>query len=198
MFYNLVKLVLGSFIAIVFRQKVIGGENIPKEGGVIIAANHVSLWDPPVIGSAISRNISFMAKEELFAIPVFNWAITKLGTFPVRRNTADRNAIRTALNKLADGQVVGLFPEGTRSKDGELGTPEPGIALIAAKAGVPIIPTAVIGTNQFCKNGHIFPCFQVRFGKPVLIPPGRADKDTLEQISGKIMTEIASQLEQVK
>ena len=190
MLYSVVKFLLGSFIKLFFRLKVTGAEHLPREGGAIVAANHVSLWDPPVVGAALPRPVCFMAKEELFELPLLGWTILRLGAFPVRRNTADRTAIRTALGRLADGYLLGLFPEGTRSKNGELGNPEPGIALIAAKAGVPIIPAAIIGTNRRLFDGVLVPRFEVRFGEALHISSGKTDKETLEQISSDIMEQI--------
>ena len=188
--YNFLCLLLGAIFSIFFRWKVIGAENIPAAGGVIIAANHVSLWDPPVLGAAIPRRIHFMAKEELFTNPVFSWLITKLGAFPVKRGIADRTAIRTALSLLENGSVLGLFPEGTRSKTGVLGAPEPGLAMLAIKAGVPVVPAAIVGTNKVLRDGHIFPQFRVIFGKPLSLARDTAGKDSLDVLSGKVMGEI--------
>ncbi len=188
--YNFLCLLLGAIFSIFFRWKVIGAENIPAAGGVIIAANHVSLWDPPVLGAAIPRRIHFMAKEELFANPVFSWLITNLGAFPVKRGIADRTAIRTALSLLENGSVLGLFPEGTRSKTGVLGAPEPGLAMLAIKAGVPVVPAAIVGTNKVLRDGHIFPQFRVIFGKPLSLARDTAGKDSLDVLSGKVMGEI--------
>ena len=188
--YNFLCLLLGAIFSIFFRWKVIGAENIPAAGGVIIAANHVSLWDPPVLGAAIPRRIHFMAKEELFTNPVFSWLITKLGAFPVKRGIADRTAIRTALSLLENGSVLGLFPEGTRSKTGVLGAPEPGLAMLAIKAGVPVVPAAIVGTNKLLRDGHIFPQFRVIFGEPLSLARDTAGKESLDVLSGKVMGEI--------
>ena len=132
-----------------------------------------------------------MAKEELFSLSAFKWFITKLKAFPVRRGTADRTAIKHAIRLLKNCEILGAFPEGTRSKAGELGKPEPGIAMIALKAGVPIVPVAIIGTNKVCKNGCIFPRFIVKFGKPIIINEEKTDKQMLENISNTIMQEIS-------
>lgn len=189
--YKLLHLLLSAIFALFFRRQVIGAENIPATGGVIIAANHVSLWDPPVLGTAISRPIHFMAKEELFTNPVFSRLISRLGAFPVRRGIADRTAIRTALSLLEDGSVLGLFPEGTRSKTGILGAPEPGLAMLAVKAGVPVVPAALIGTNKVLRDGHLFPQFKVIFGKPLYLSrDSSSGKDSLDSLSGKVMSEI--------
>lgn len=120
-----------------FKCQIVGVENIPSTKGVIIAANHISLWDPPLIGTFLPRKINFMAKEELFDIPIIGYIIKRLNAFPVKRGTADRVAIKKAISLLKSGECLGLFPEGTRSKDGKLGEAEAGMALIAIKADVP-------------------------------------------------------------
>ncbi len=194
--YKILHTFLRYFFSLAFRWRIEGAENIPSQGGVIIASNHISLWDPPVVGSAIARPVHFMAKEELFAIPVFSWIITRLNAFPVRRGTADRGAIRKAITLLEQGEVVGLFPEGTRSKTDKLGQPEPGVAMIAHKVGVPIVPTAVIGTNKLGKHGIFLPRFIVKFGKPIIINKCKSDKDTLENTGILLMQEIARLLEE--
>jgi 1-acyl-sn-glycerol-3-phosphate acyltransferase len=194
--YSVVRFFLHYFFKIIFRCKIIGENNIPTNGGAIIASNHVSLFDPPVVGTAITRPVHFMAKEELFAIPLLGWIFRKLKSFPVRRATADRTAIRHAINLLENGEILGLFPEGTRSLTGKLGKPETGLAMIALKSGVPIIPTAVIGTNKVCKDGQFLPHFVVKFGNPITVIKGKADKETMEDLSNQIMKEISLLLEE--
>jgi len=189
--YSFFKTVFYYFFTVIFRFKIIGTEHIPAHGGVIIAANHISLWDPPVLGAACMRSIHFMAKEELFAIPGLKWIITKLKAFPVRRGAADRTAIRHAINLLKKGEILGVFPEGTRSTTGELGKPEAGIAMIALKAGVPIVPACIIGTNRLFKDGCMFPQFIIKFGKPIMIKEDKNDKEMMEKISITIMQEIS-------
>ncbi len=181
-----------SFIfSVFFRWQISGAENIPKQGGVIIAANHISLWDPPVVGTAVPRPLHFMAKEELFANGILRFIITALNAFPVKRGTADRSAIRKALALLAQGELLGLFPEGTRSKNGELGNPEAGVAMIALKANVPIIPAAIIGTNKVFSKESFLPQFKIYFGKPVY-PDAKAEyREDMSLLSAKIMQEIA-------
>ncbi len=192
--YSFLKIVLIIIFRLLFRCKITGQENIPQQGGVLIASNHISLWDPPLIGAFMHRPIHFMAKEELFKNPLFSWIIRQLNAFPVRRGTADRNAIRTAIELLEKGQCLGLFPEGTRSKNGLLGPAEPGVAMIALKAGATIVPTAIIGTNKVLKDS-LFPKFELRFGKPIRLNKEKADKENLEKISKMIMTEIAILIE---
>lgn len=190
MFYKIAHPIVRFFLRLFFRLHVSGLENLPA-GGVIVAPNHVSNFDPPVIGCALPRRIHFMAKEELFKTPIFRWIITNLCAFPVRRGTADRGAIRNTLSLLAAGEIVGIFPEGTRSKTGQLGKPEAGLAMIAAKAAVPVVPTAVFGTNKVFSDGHILPQIRVVFGAPLYINPGRNDKEALEEFNAAVMQAIS-------
>jgi 1-acyl-sn-glycerol-3-phosphate acyltransferase len=130
----------------------------------------------------------------LFANPVFAWVIKRLNAFPVQRGAADRVAIRKALLLLEQQELLGIFPEGTRSKTGVLGDPEPGVALIAAKAGAPIVPAAIFGTNQFGKCGFRLPKFAVVFGSPIYPEPGKTDRESLEILSQSMMKAIANLL----
>lgn len=194
--YNILKIILWLFFRLFFRLEVSGIENLPKEGPALVAANHASLWDPPVIGVNIPRYIHFMAKEELFKIPVLSLIVKKLQAFPVRRGTADRAAIRTAIHLLESGELIGVFPEGTRSKTGNLGRPEAGVAMIALKTGAPIIPTAVIGTHGTFSTGNRIPKFKVKFGKPIYFTNEKHDKETIEKLSNIMMREIERLLEE--
>jgi len=190
MLYDFVRIVLSAIFRCIFRCKVAGRENIPKQGGVIIAANHLSLWDPPLAATFVPRYVHFMAKEELFKIPIFGYIIKKLHSFPVRRGASDRAAIRTAITLLNDGHCLGLFPEGTRSKNGTIRKAEPGLALIALKAGVPVVPTAVIGTNKIMAKGSFLPKLEVRYGKPIQFASDQTDKVALQDFSQRIMDEV--------
>lgn len=190
MVYDLFKIILPRLFRLLCRCKVSGQENIPKSGGVIIAANHISNWDPPVVASFVPRHVHFMAKQELFEVPVFGWVIRKMHAFPVRRGTADRTAIKTAIRLLEEGHCLGLFPEGTRSKDGALQKAEPGLALIAMKAGVPVVPAVIVGTERICAAGSFFPKLKIRYGKPLQLAEGQTDKADLQNFSQRIMDEI--------
>ncbi len=169
--YLLARAVFAVIFRLIFRIKISGIENIPENGAVIIASNHLSLWDPPIVGYAVPRPVNFMAKEELFTIPLFGLLIRRLKAFPVKRGSADRTAIRHAINILESGQVVGLFPEGTRSKKGSLGEFEPGIGLIAFKANAVVIPTAIINSNKIFSSDKFLPQLKVVFGNPIFVSP---------------------------
>jgi 1-acyl-sn-glycerol-3-phosphate acyltransferase len=192
MIYKILHIMLKFSLHLFFRLRSSGLENVPP-GGCIIASNHISLLDPPVIGCSLprTRKINFMAKEELFKIPLFNSVITQMGAFPVKRGMPDRNAIRYAVSVLQSGEVLGMFPEGTRSKTGQLGEPLPGMAMIAVKAGVPVVPAAVFGTNTLWGHGHFFPPILVKFGRPIYLASGRTAKESGEILTKTVMEEIS-------
>lgn len=192
MFYSFLRNLCRIFYIIVYRITVIGEENIPKEkGGYIIASNHVSNNDPPVVGITFKGKYTFMAKEELFhKNPIFTWLITKLGAFPVKRGAKDgAQAIQKALESLKNGRIFVIFPEGTRSKDGELGRAKSGVTLVAAQAKVPVVPVFIkYGRKKFRREiqisiGERIPaeCFDVDI----------EDRKMLKQVSATIMDEIA-------
>ena len=135
------------------RTTVIGYDHIPPTGGVNVACNHVSYLDPPLVGSTIRRECTFMARLDLWDRPLMGKLISRLNAFPVKRDSADRAAIRQAVSMLERGLVLVLFPEGTRSPDGLLQRPHPGLALIVQKARVPVIPTAVVGPETMLPVG---------------------------------------------
>ena len=130
-----------------------GVENMPAEGPVILAINHISIWDPLVAASSLPRQVSFMAKEELFSIPVLGEILSKLGAFPVKRGQGDINAIRQSLAILKEGRVLGLFPEGTRSKTGKIQKGLPGMVLLMEKSKASVVPVKVFGTRHLLTKG---------------------------------------------
>lgn len=130
------------------RWQVSGRHNLPSTGGMIIAANHNSAWDPILLACAINREIFYMGKEELFKKPLGAWFFTSLHAFPVKRGAIDRSAIRKAISILQAGQVLGIFPEGTRVEKGQMAEPQSGVALLALKAKVPIIPVGLQGSRS--------------------------------------------------
>ncbi|MDF2681393.1 MAG: 1-acyl-sn-glycerol-3-phosphate acyltransferase [Brevibacillus sp.] len=173
--------------SLVYRWQVIGREHIPKEGPVILCANHISLWDPPLLGSGIERMVNFMAKEELFRIPVIGFLITKFGAFPVKRGAGDRAAIRTTLKLLEEGKIFGIFPEGTRSKNGEVGEGMPGVAMFALKSQAQVIPVAIIGPYR------MFRPIKIVYGEPIdltRLREAKSSTDTLKETSDLIMDHI--------
>ncbi len=180
------------------RWEVYGHENIPVTGGAVIAANHCSYLDPPVAGSGLKRPTYFMGKKELFAVPILGWLIRRTGCFPVDRDKQDKEAIRVAVSLLKSGNLLCMFPEGTRSPDGTLQPPSGvGVALVASRAGVPIIPTLIRGTYQAYPTGAKFvrrADISVTYGRPIetTSPDGqKAHKQELLALTDGVMAEIA-------
>ncbi len=151
-----------------------GRENIPKKGGVLVTPNHISDADPPTVGFALPRPCYFMAKEELFAIRFWGPIIRLLHGFPVKRYSADRAALRYTEERLKEGEVVVVFPEGKMSEDGKLDELLPGALLVAQRANVPIVPTILFYTDILMPYGELKPRrigrpIIVRFGKPIMM-----------------------------
>ena len=144
MFYWIGRAVLWLMYHIKFTLKVIGKENIPKKGGIIIASNHVSNFDPPMVGIIFKGVCTFMAKEELFQKnKLVSWVLRHLHAYPIKRGARDSSGIDKALEGLKKGWNFVIFPEGTRSKTGELGKPKSGVSMVAAQAGVPVAPVFI-------------------------------------------------------
>jgi len=191
MFYKIFKVLCRMWFGLIFRTRVIGAENIPKSGAFILAANHVSNWDPPFLGTFIDREVCYMGKEELFKNPVMAWICRSLHVFPVKRGAADKTAIKTAVKILKDGKCFGIFPEGTRSKTGKLGKAESGVSLIAAMTKAPIIPAAIVDTEKIFSSEVKFPRLAVVYGTPMKFTGSTKDRDALDAFAQSIMNEIA-------
>ena len=193
-----------AILRVVFRMfggvTCAGLENIPAAGGVILAANHISHVDPPVVGIYVSRQVHYMAKEELFRVPMLGAWMRKVGAFPVRRGTADRKALTRAIEMLKEGKLICIFPEGTRSPDGKLHEPELGIGMIALKSRAPVVPAAVVGSNKVLPPGgkrlYRNP-IRIYYGKPLVFEDLYDSADTrraYEEIGRRIMAAIAELL----
>ena len=168
----------------IYQFKVIGKENFPTDGGVLLCSNHISNLDPPTVGIAAPRQVHFMAKEELFSAPVLGKILPLINAFPVKRGMSDREALRKGLGVLKEGKVLGLFPEGTRSKTGELGKGLAGAGFFALRSKAQIVPCAVIGPYKPFKR------LKVVFGKPIEFDDYRKNKVSAEEATDIIMNEI--------
>ena len=191
MFYKIFKVLCRIWYGTILRTLVIGAENIPASGAFILAANHVSNWDPPFLGTFIDREVCYMGKEELFGNPVMAAICRGLHVFPVKRGAADKSAIKTALKLLREGNCFGIFPEGTRSKTGRLGKAEAGVSLIAAMSKAPIIPAAIVNTEKIFSREKFLPRPAVVYGTPIKFTGSTKDKEALDAFAQSIMNEIA-------
>ena len=191
MFYKFFKFLCYIWFGLILRTKVIGAENIPKDGAFILAANHVSNWDPPFLGTFVERTVCYMGKEELFKNPIMAAICHWLNVFPVKRGAADKTAIKTAIKILKDGKCLGIFPEGTRSKTGKIGKAEAGVSLIAAMTKATIIPAAIVNTEKIFSREKFFPHLTVVYGTPIKFSGSTKDKVALENFAQELMNEIA-------
>ncbi|MDI6715851.1 MAG: lysophospholipid acyltransferase family protein [Actinomycetota bacterium] len=196
MFYKMVRLLLVLIFKLLFRYEITGKQNIPKSGPVILASNHVSYVDPILIAFAgAPRPVNYMAKSELFKIPIFGSLIRALNAFPIKRGIADKGAIAHSLKVLSKGGVLLIFPEGTRQRSGNLGPAYPGVTSIALKTGAPIVPIGLIGTDKILPDGRKllrFPKLKVRIGDVIKVEKtGAKDrKQKEEELTKRLMNEI--------
>lgn len=192
MFYYLVR-GLVKFALLFLGLKFEGIHNLPKKGAAIIVANHVSSWDPLLVAVAASRPVHFMAKAELYQNPILARLFTALNAFPVKRGQADRNAIRQALRLLESGQILGIFPEGTRKKEVGMEAAQAGAAMLALKSGAKVIPAACVGTKGRFPWGWGKSTLRIRFGKPLDLTPYQQEKTNsaiIDRLSQEIIREI--------
>ena len=184
--YQLVsKLFVFPIYKFVFKGHLKGGENIPQKGSFIMVSNHGSLLDPPLLGHALGRNISFMAKAELFKVPFLGFIIKACGAYPVKRGIADKNTIKTACKKLSDNKCIGIFIDGTRQKDGRVNKPKQGAALLAFKNQKLLLPVAIVNSHRLIRFKFGIPFFSkivIKVGKPVQ-PPQSASRDDLNALT---------------
>ena len=197
--YSLARVLLMGTLALLYRVKVQGAENVPEEGSVVLASNHISNIDPVFVGMACRRQVRFMAKVELWKFAPLGWLLQALGAFPVRRGEADREAVRVGLNVVSQGAVLGIFPEGHRQRSGILAQPQSGVGMFSLREGVSTVPVVVTNTNHIIRNGRPgFPRVTVTFGPPLDLaaPPGFPRSERNREASRRIMVALAGMLGQ--
>ena len=181
-----------------FRGQLSGISNLPKTGGVVVVSNHGSHLDPPILGHALGRPVAFMAKSELFKIPILSFIISACGAYPVKRGAGDREALRTASNRLIEGWDTGVFLDGTRQENGRVNDPKGGAALLAARTGCPILPVAIVNSHRAFPKGSFLPRFisiHLKVGE-LIQPPLTRKREDLESTTKQIQLAINSMLDQ--
>jgi 1-acyl-sn-glycerol-3-phosphate acyltransferase len=198
MVYYILRFVITFVSSLALRRKVIGKKNIPQHSACIVVANHVNLVDSPLIGISLGRKVHFMAKEDLFHSRIIGWLADKFGAFPVAKGKLNRRAGRTAVELLANGQALIIYPEGQRSLDGKLGPAYSGAALLAIKSDVPIVPVGIIGTAQLKGKWWFLrrPKITMNIGQPFTLQacPEKPTKEMVNGMTRDIMLHIAQQL----
>jgi 1-acyl-sn-glycerol-3-phosphate acyltransferase len=176
---------------VLLRFKVRGMDNIPLRGPVILAVNHISFFDPPLVANGQLRVVHYFAKSELFKNPIFRILIKSFGAFPVKRGVGDISAIKTVLKLMKKDRVVLIFPEGTRSKDGTLGRGQEGPGMLALRSGATIIPTYIKNSDKFIIKNKSFelPKIEVRYGKPL-----NMEKYSRREMNRELYQEVADDI----
>ena len=186
-----------------FRWRVYGAENVPLNGGVILASNHASFLDPPLVGSGLKRDINYLARESLFRFPGIGALLRSWNAVPVDRDGGGAKGLKIILNRLLDGNGIILFPEGTRTLDGKLQPARSGIGLTVIKSTAPVVPVRVFGTFEAYGKNHKFPRPHrviVKYGQPMNFEKLRAEaqtcdkarlKEIYQQVADEIMAAIA-------
>ena len=203
--YHFIHLFIYIVTKPLFRYRAIGTQYIPKKGGAILASNHASYVDPFFVGLGVVRRINYLAKKELFSNRVTSYFLRNLfRTIPIDREQMDRTTLKTIYRLLRSNEVLLMFPEGTRSRDGRLQEAKMGIGMIAYNAQVPVIPVYINGSHHIlprdAKRVHLEQC-SVYFGPPVSLGPfysQRKSKELYKEISEKIMEAIGEQEEEAR
>jgi len=194
--YAVAKFLLQIIFAVGFRLEVHGAEKVPREGGLIIVSNHSSYLDPPLVGARLPRVMHTLAKAELFRVPLLGWFLRGCRAFAFPRGRVDRRAVRHCVDLLKTGNVVSLFPEGTRTPDGNAHRGKPGVAMIAVQANVPCLPCYIEGTFRAWPRKRWFPLptkVRIYYGEPFDLPErqeGVSNKEYYQLCSDEMMRRI--------
>jgi 1-acyl-sn-glycerol-3-phosphate acyltransferase len=186
-----------------FGCRFYNSERVPLEGPVILASNHASFLDPPLVGSGLKRGINYLARESLFRFPVIGWVLHRWQSVPVDREGGGAKGLKAILDRLLNGGAIILFPEGTRTSDGKLQPARSGIGLTVIKSSAPVVPVHVFGTFEAFNRYMRFPRphrLVVKYGRPMLFEELRTEaktcskprlKDIYQQVANEIMAAIA-------
>ena len=191
--WRLIRVVVRIIAALIFDIHTVGRQNVPETGPLIIASNHLSWADVPLIPAFLKRKVVYMAKEETFR-GKGGWFVRFLGAFPVKRGEADRQSLRTAEEQLKAGRVLSIFPEGTRSKIHTLGQAHAGMGMIALRSGAPVIPVAIYGSEKSFKKFR--PHITIIYGEPMILTPKgkKITREDIDRSTEQVMLRISSML----
>ncbi len=171
LWYEFLRYLLQLMAVLVYRIRVTGRENIPATGGVLLVSNHQSHLDPPFVGIGCPRHVNFLARQSLFRFAPFRWLITSLGVIPLDHGRRGISGLKESLRRLKRGEMLAIFPEGTRSSDGRIGRFMPGFTALAVRSGAAILPAAIDGAYQAWPRRQTFPGrgrIRVHYGEPIL------------------------------
>jgi 1-acyl-sn-glycerol-3-phosphate acyltransferase len=177
--YHFVRYILATLTVVLPRWRATGQRNVPASGGVLLVCNHLSFLDVFFVGIPLRRPLNYVARSTLF-VPLLGWFIRSVGGFPIQREGIGASGMKETLRRLKGGGIVTLFPEGTRSRDGELGAIKPGIAVLVGRVGVPVVPAGLAGTFEIWPRSRLIPVphpVRVHYGRPIL-PGELAGLDT--------------------
>lgn len=193
--YVYIRGIVRIYFKLFYKWKITGAENIPKSGPVIVISNHTSNFDPLAVACSLERQVHFMAKEELYKVPIVGRIINNLGTFPVKRGGNDLRAVKKGLEILKSQKILGIFPEGTRSLTGEIRKGLPGAALFALKTDAKVIPVGIVSEYKWFKP------LLVNIGLPISLESFKKDKVSSENLTEAIeymMNQIKIQVDELK
>lgn len=199
LWYRLCKYLVRIVLSVMFRLRYSGTGNVPRSGGVLVVSNHQSHLDPPLVGAGFPRQMTFLARVTLFRFSPFGWLIASVGAIPINREGSALSGIRATLQALQRGDAVLVFPEGTRTRDGNLGTFKPGLTLVARRAKVPIQPVAVEGAYHAWPRSESLPRsgdIRVHYGPPILPDQIAACSD--EEISALVEQRVRECFERLR
>jgi len=192
-----------TLFAVYFRWRVCNSERVPRKGAVILAANHESFLDPPLVGSGLKRDINYLARKSLFRVPVLGWVLRTVNAVPVDRDGGGAAGLKAILDRLHKGGAIILFPEGTRTSDGKFQPARSGVGLTVIKSDAPVVPVRVFGTYEAWGRHVRFPRpypVTLKYGKPMNFDKLRAEakdcskprlKEIYQQVTDEIMAAIA-------
>jgi len=191
--WRLIRVVVRIIFAIAFDVHPVGRQNVPETGPLIIASNHLSWTDVPLIPAFLKRSVVYMGKEETFK-GKGAWLVRFLGAFPVKRGEADRQSLRTAEEQLKAGRILSIFPEGTRSKIHTLGQAHAGMGMIALRTGAPVLPVSIYGSENSFKKFR--PRITIIYGEPMILTPKgkKITREDIDQSTEQVMLRISSML----